>query len=192
MRGGKRPADRDRDVALFLVSLGFVLGTVAGYLLVGALGSEVWSERFLGTADLAPATLRQESWAVLRWPVAVVLLSLLPLAGLTIPVLFFLRGLFLSHAVAALTAASGPVGPLSAVVLLGPTGLLAIPAFFVLGTLGLLRQVDPGGAAWSRPPSAARRPSHCASCWTGRSRPHCWSGCSSSPYHKKDLRPAHR
>ncbi len=144
MRGGKRPADRDRDVALFLVSLGFVLGTVAGYLLVGALGSEVWSERFLGTADLAPATLRQESWAVLRWPVAVVLLSLLPLAGLTIPVLFFLRGLFLSHAVAALTAAGGPVGPLSAVVLLGPTGLLAVPAFFVLGTLGLLRQVDPG------------------------------------------------
>lgn len=140
----KRPADRDRDIALLLVSLGFLLGTVAGYLLVGALESEVWSARFLGTADLAPATLRQESWAVLRWPVAVVLLSLLPLAGLTIPVLFFLRGLFLSHAVAALCAADGSVGPLSAVVLLGPTGLLAIPAFFVLGTFGLLRQVDPG------------------------------------------------
>lgn len=141
---GRRPADRGRDVALLLVSLGFVLGTAAGYLLVGALGSEVWSERFLGTADLVPATLRQECWTVLRWPVAVVLLSLLPLAGLTIPVLFFLRGLFLSHAVAALTAVGGPVGPLSAVVLLGPTGLLAVPAFFVLGTLGLLRQVEPG------------------------------------------------
>ena len=75
-------------------------------------------------------------------PVAVILLSQLPLAGVTIPVVFFLRGFFLSYGIVALMEGMGLSGVLCAGVVFGPTCLLAVPVLFVLGTTGLLRKAE--------------------------------------------------
>lgn len=87
-------------------------------------------------------SLWREVWIVFRWPVAVILLSQLPLAGVTIPVVFFLRGFFLSYGIVALMEGMGLSGVLCAGVVFGPTCLLAVPVLFVLGTTGLLRKAE--------------------------------------------------
>ena len=71
-----------------------------------------------------------------------ILLSQLPLAGVTIPVVFFLRGFFLSYGIVALMEGMGLSGVLCAGVVFGPTCLLAVPVLFVLGTTGLLRKAE--------------------------------------------------
>ncbi|MBS5249915.1 MAG: hypothetical protein ACLUHN_03855 [Evtepia gabavorous] len=91
--------------------------------------------------SIAPSLWR-EVWIVFRWPVAVILLSQLPLAGVTIPVVFFLRGFFLSYGIVALMEGMGLSGVLCAGVVFGPTCLLAVPVLFVLGTTGLLRKAE--------------------------------------------------
>lgn len=70
--------------------------------------------------SIAPSLWR-EVWIVFRWPVAVILLSQLPLAGVTIPVVFFLRGFFLSYGIVALMEGMGLSGVLCAGVVFGPT-----------------------------------------------------------------------
>lgn len=87
-------------------------------------------------------SLWRELWTVFRWPMAAVALSLLPMAGFTVPGLFFLRGFFLSYGIVSLMEGVGIVGVLCAGVVFGPTCLLAVPALFVLGTAGLLRRTE--------------------------------------------------
>lgn len=138
--------EKNRDTVLLILSIGFLVGGILGCLLEKSLsGTAVSGAAFFQWAAQGEAVppLWRELWITLRWPVAVVVLSALPLAGLTVPTLFFLRGFFLSYGIVSLTEGVGLSGALGAGILFGPTCLLAVPAFFLLGTSGLLRKVDP-------------------------------------------------
>lgn len=133
---------KNRDTVLMILSISFLLGGILGCLLEGSLSAEPYIRQFLeqsAQSAVAPSLWR-ELWTVFRWPVAVMVLGLLPLTGLTVPVLFFLRGFFLSYGIVALMEGLGGTGLLWASIVFGPTCLLAVPAFFVLGTAELLRK----------------------------------------------------
>ena len=70
---------------------------------------------------------------------AALILGCLPMAWLTLPGVFFLRGMFLGYVVQIVARGVTSHGFLWAGVLFGPTCLLAVPIFFVIGYLGLLR-----------------------------------------------------
>ena len=100
----KETEQKNRDTVLLILSVGFLAGGVLGCLLEGKLSTEHYIGQFFQQAaqmSIAPSLWR-EVWIVFRWPVAVILLSQLPLAGVTIPVVFFLRGFFLSYGIVAL------------------------------------------------------------------------------------------
>ena len=140
----KETEQKNRDTVLLILSVGFLAGGVLGCLLEGKLSTEHSIGQFFQQAaqmSIAPSLWR-EVWIVFRWPVAVILLSQLPLAGVTIPVVFFLRGFFLSYGIVALMEGMGLSGVLCAGVVFGPTCLLAVPVLFVLGTTGLLRKAE--------------------------------------------------
>ena len=90
--------NQQRDTVLLLLSAAFLFGAIMGCLLEGKLPASPYMASFWGQATqgtiLPP--LWRELWLVFRWPIAVVVLAMLPLAGVTLPILFFLRGLFLS------------------------------------------------------------------------------------------------
>ena len=143
----KEAARKNRDTVLLMLSTAFLAGGIAGCLLEGKLSAAPYISGFLGQAaqtTVAPSLWR-ELWTVFRWPAAAVLLSLLPLAALTLPTLFFLRGFFLSYGIVAMMEGLGGTGVLWAGIVFGPTCLLAVPAFFVLGTTGLLGKSDRQG-----------------------------------------------
>ena len=140
----EKEAIKNDDTVLLILSVGFLVGGVLGCLLEGKLSTEHYIGQFFQQAaqmSIAPSLWR-EVWIVFRWPVAVILLSQLPLAGVTIPVVFFLRGFFLSYGIVALMEGMGLSGVLCAGVVFGPTCLLAVPVLFVLGTTGLLRKAE--------------------------------------------------
>lgn len=136
--------EKNRDTVLLILSIGFLAGGILGCLLEKSLSDTAFSSaaffQWAAQGDTVPSLWR-ELWITLRWPVAAVVLSILPLAGLTVPTLFFLRGFFLSYGIVSLTEGMGISGTLGAGILFGPTCLLAVPAFFLLGTSGLLRKV---------------------------------------------------
>lgn len=135
-------AQKDRDTVLLLLSVFFLAGGVLGYIVEGKFSAGGYIRQFLAQATqntLAPS-LSRVLWSVFRWPVAAVVLSLLPMAGLTVPALFLLRGFFLSYGIVTLIEGMGAAGILWSGIVFGPTCLLAVPTFFVLGTAGLLRK----------------------------------------------------
>ena len=71
--------------------------------------------------------------------------------GVTLPVLFFLRGLFLAYGAAALLGGLTGSEILCAALVLGPGGLLTVPALFLLGTAGLLRRSQGSWGSGIRP-----------------------------------------
>lgn len=151
--------NQQRDTVLLLLSAAFLFGAIMGCLLEGKLPASpyiasFWSHATQGTI-LPP--LWRELWLVFRWPIAVVVLAMLPLAGVTLPILFFLRGLFLSYGLVALIGDTSGAEILCTMVILGPTCLLTIPILFVLGTAGLLRSTE------SSPSSRIRRALCCVS-----------------------------
>ena len=112
----KETEQKNRDTVLLILSVGFLVGGVLGCLLEGKLSTEHYIGQFFQQAaqmSIAPSLWR-EVWIVFRWPVAVILLSQLPLAGVTIPVVFFLRGFFLSYGIVALMEGMGLSGVLCA------------------------------------------------------------------------------
>lgn len=140
----KETEQKNRDTVLLILSVGFLVGGVLGCLLEKLTDIMLCGQFSLQQAaqmSIAPSLWR-EVWIVFRWPVAVILLSQLPLAGVTIPVVFFLRGFFLSYGIVALMEGMGLSGVLCAGVVFGPTCLLAVPVLFVLGTTGLLRKAE--------------------------------------------------
>ena len=131
---------KGRDTVLLVLVTAFLIGAAGGCVLAGKLAPnnlEMLLRQVL-ESKTHPALWR-ELWAIFRWPMAAVVLGLLPMAGLTLPGLFFLRGVFLGYAVQVVAKGITSHGFLWAGVLFGPTCLLAVPAFFVLGCLGLLR-----------------------------------------------------
>ena len=84
----KETEQKNRDTVLLILSVGFLAVGVLGCLLEGKLSTEHYIGQFFQQAaqmSIAPSLWR-EVWIVFRWPVAVILLSQLPLAGVTIPV----------------------------------------------------------------------------------------------------------
>lgn len=117
VRRKKEAADKNRDTVLLILSVGFLMGGILGCLLEGKLsGGNLLSPFFQQAAQGAIVpSLWRELWTVFRWPMAAVALSLLPMAGFTVPGLFFLRGFFLSYGIVALREGVGIVGVLCAV-----------------------------------------------------------------------------
>lgn len=139
--------NRDRDAALVLLSLCFILGAAAGALLESVLPGSGWTTGFWQSAGagLSLPPLWLEVWSVCRWPVAVILLSVLPMRAASIPLLFLLRGATLSYCVAAL-AGEGSLRELAGTgAVLGPACLLTVPVLFLLGTASLLRTAGTEG-----------------------------------------------
>ena len=143
----KRPtalgaAQKERDTILMILAVTFLLGGISGCLLEQKFASGIYFRRFLEQAvqDAPIPTWWRASWTVFRWPVCAVVLSLFPLAGWTLPGLFFLRGFFLSYGIVAGIEAAGAAGVWWAGIVFGATCLVTVPIFFILGTTGLLRQ----------------------------------------------------
>lgn len=134
-----------RDTVLLFLSVGFLLGGVLGCVLAGKFSPDQYLLRFVQDAakETMHPSIGRVCWLVFRWPAALLLFRCLPFAGVSIPVLFFLRGCSLSYSIAAL--ASIPSGLLYAGVLFSPSCLLAVPALFLLGSEILLRKADPEG-----------------------------------------------
>ena len=143
---GRRTApgrqERQRDVILCILMVAFLSGAVLGGVPESKSGTEAYILRFLQEntkASMTPAFWR-EAWIVLRWPVGVLLLAVLPCAILTIPGLFFLRGFLLAYGITAVSLGTGTAGVACAALIFGPACLLTVPVLFVLGASGLLRK----------------------------------------------------
>lgn len=131
---------KGRDAALLILVTAFLTGAAVGCVLAGKLAPNN-VENLLRQAlnsQTRPALWR-EFWAVFRWPMAALILGCLPMAWLTLPGVFFLRGMFLGYVVQIVARGVASHGFLWAGILFGPTCLLAVPIFFVIGYLGLLR-----------------------------------------------------
>ena len=145
----KPEEQKQRDTVLLMISVGFLCGAILGGLVEGKVSADPYILRFLqehAQETLVPVLWR-ELWVTFRWPSAVIILSLLPFVGLTIPALFFLRGFLLSYGIVSLAAGSGFQGMLWAGLLFGPTCILTIPVMFILGTECLMKKAgsDKGG-----------------------------------------------
>lgn len=154
-RGAKKTEvqRKRRDTVLLLLSAAFLIGGAAGGLLASRLSPALYLTSFWDTAaqGVIQPSLWRELWVVFRWPMAAAALALLPLAGVTLPVLFFLRGLFLAYGAAALLGGFTGSEILCAALVLGPGGLLTVPALFLFGTAGLLRRSQGSWGSGIRP-----------------------------------------
>ncbi len=134
-----------KNGVLLLLSVGFLSGALLGGFFAGKLSFEPYIAEFLQESAQAAAapSLWRELWVSLRWPTAVLLVGMLPWAGLTMPTVLFLRGFLLSCGIGAVAAGRGLEGILWAGLLFGPTCALTVPVMFVLGTDRLLRKAVP-------------------------------------------------
>lgn len=149
----KPEGQKQRDAVLLMISVGFLCGAVLGGLAEGKLPSGTYILDFLqaNAREVVMPALWRELWVIFRWPAAVIGLSFLPFVGLTMPVLFFLRGFLLSYGIIAFATGSGVQGMLWAGLLFGPTCVLTIPVMFVLGTECLLKKTGSEKAAKAFP-----------------------------------------
>ena len=133
---------KHRDTVLLILSVAFLAGGILGYFLEGNLFRPDTMTSFFQQASQSAIvpSLWREIWVVFRWPLAALVLSLLPLAGISVPALFFLRGLLLSCGIVSLIEGTSGSGLLCAGIVFGPTCLFAVPALFILGTAGLLQK----------------------------------------------------
>ena len=125
---------------MLLLSLSFLAGGMMGCLAEGRWLFDASLQGFISQAAdncLMRPALWRELWVLLRWPVFALAAGSLPLAGLTMPALFFLRGFFLSCGISAFMTGSGGAEWATGALLYGPACLLALPVFFILGMEGL-------------------------------------------------------
>ena len=131
---------KGRDAALLILVAAFLTGAAVGCILAGKLApSNLGNLLQQALSSQTRPALWRELWSVFRWPMAALILGCLPMAWLTLPGVFFLRGMFLGYVVQIVARGVASHGFLWAGVLFGPTCLLAVPIFFVIGYLGLLR-----------------------------------------------------
>ena len=136
---------RQEAFILLLLSACFLAGGILGCLaesrwIISAPAAEYAAEA-VADGVTAPALWR-ELWVLLRWPAFALAAASLPLAGLTMPVLFFLRGFFLSIGISTFMMIGGPAEGLTGALIYGPTCLLALPVFFVAGVKGLRKESE--------------------------------------------------
>ena len=108
----QKKEQKNRDTVLMILSISFLIGGILGCLLEGKLSAGAYVSQFLAhsTQSAVAPSFWRELWTVFRWPAAVIVLGLLPLTGLTVPALFFLRGFFLSYGIVALMEGLGGTG----------------------------------------------------------------------------------
>lgn len=143
----KKDAERkNRDMALLLISIGFLVGGILGCFAESKLSVDASLVRFFQETakGMIKPSLGRELWIVFRWPVIILALSFLPAAGWLIPAAFCVRGFFLSYGIAALVTNGGISGACCAGLLYGPVSVLTVPVLFILGTEGLLRKAETG------------------------------------------------
>lgn len=132
--------------ALVLLALAFLAGGAAGCVLAALSSSadvEELSDYLTGYLALArDGSLPRGLWAVLwgqvRYPLAAAVLSVTALGVVGLPVLFAVRGFFLSFPAACFCQVFGGRGLLPAFVLFGLPALLWAPTLFSLGVPGFL------------------------------------------------------
>ena len=145
--------------ALIVLAGAFGIGGMAGLLLASQVsgGGQTTLAEYV-RAYLAAAQLKTAGSAgfleivleMLRWPCLAVLLGFMALGVTGLPILFAVRGFLLSFAIAAFVHIFGGAGGLLAFFSFGLTGMLAVPALFVLGVQSFImarkRLLGPGGA----------------------------------------------
>lgn len=136
----------EQRTALMILGTLFLLGGGAGCLFAAmsdGAGAGELSAYLAGYLELARGgDLPRELWAVLwgqiKYQLAAVALGLTALGVVGLPVLFGVRGFFLSFSAACFFRVFGGRGMLPAFALFGLPALLWAPALFLSGTPGLL------------------------------------------------------
>lgn len=136
----------EQGSALAVLATAFLLGGTAGCLLA-VLSNESGIEELcayltdyliLCQEDSPPRTLWPILWGQLKYLLATLILSLTAMGLAGLPVLFGVRGFFLSFSVACFCRVFGGKGLVPAFVLFGLPALLWAPALFIVGTFSFL------------------------------------------------------
>lgn len=142
--------------ALVATSVAFLLGGLAGGLMAASVdggGNDslvIYIESYMKAAQSGGTelpTLLPVLWEMLRWPLLAALLGCTALGVLGIPLLFAARGFFLSFAIASFVRMFGGAGGILAFFSFGVTGMIAVPALFVLGVQGFAASRELAGRA---------------------------------------------
>lgn len=146
-----RPRGEKGTPVLAVLSACFLAGGVLGYLsacteITAGIASAFLSQTVGGVLE-QPSVLR-ETWILLRWPLAIIVLGRFPHPDRSLPLLFLLRGYLLSIGISAFAAENGAVGWVCSVLLFGPACLFTLPVFFLLGVNQLKREKGNHTAAW--------------------------------------------
>lgn len=132
--------------ALAATAICFFLGGVAGCIMaanVQGSGSDSLSAYIRGFLSVTSANNMASPaffplvWDVLRWPLLSVVLGFTALGVIGIPILFTVRGFLLSFAISSFVRMFGGIGGLLAGAIFGTSGVIAIPALFVVGVQAL-------------------------------------------------------
>lgn len=149
--------------ALVVTTAFFVLGGLFGCLLAfraeggGGEALALYLDGFLASArdgGLTAPALPSLIWRCARWPLAVFLCGFTALGVLGVPILSALRGFYLAFSIASFARAYGRAGIEVAFILLGITGLLAIPVFLLLACQSFTAAVGLAGRGegkWALP-----------------------------------------
>ncbi len=149
-------------IGLVILISSFLLGSLLGFQLVvssqatsSGLGDYLHS--FLITAQeegLTSPPLWQALLSTLQLPLLTLFMGFTPLGVIGIPVLFSLRGCFLSIAIGLFIQLYGTVGGLLAFASFGLGNTIALPVLFLWGVQGFLTAQDLAGGFFghTRPP----------------------------------------
>lgn len=152
--------------ALLVVSCAFVSGGIAGLLVASQVAGEgqttlaAYIESYLAAAQQRTAAAPgffAVALDLLRWPCLAVFMGFLSLGVVGVPILFAVRGFLLSFAVSSFVRMFGGAGGMLAFSAFGLTGLLAVPALFVLGVQSFdmaLRRLSAGAGKGSALPGS--------------------------------------
>lgn len=133
--------------ALWVVSVAFCIGGLIGLLMAAQVGGgghdslSSYLQNYLAAirdGTTIPPSPAAVLWETARWPLFAFLMGFTSLGLLGIPTLFAIRGFLLSFAVSSFVRMFGGTGGILAFFSFGITGLVTVPALFVLGVQGLL------------------------------------------------------
>ncbi len=134
--------------SLVIISLIFLIGSLAGCSLAGHTNSEGEAAlsryldgflNILSSNEMVKPKFVFILWKAIRWPLLVLFLGLTPIGLIGIPILILIRSFLLSFSIASFYQVSGPDGLLFCFILFGTTGLIYLPILFVFGIQSFLR-----------------------------------------------------
>lgn len=158
----------DQGGALMVLSAAFLLGGILGCLfasLSDGAGAQELGRYLAGYLELAgeegglPRSLWPVLWGQFKYLLAVLILNVTALGAAGIPLIFGIRGFYLSFPAACFCRVFGGRGLFPAFLLFGLPALLWAPALFLAGVPGLLsalRQLRRSGGEGRSPFSLSR------------------------------------